>query len=53
MSKKPSPVDQAFLLQHFLPILLAKGKTYEKYGEIQATKAKGGEVIRSITSNRF
>ncbi len=46
-----SKIDQPYLLQHLLPILLTKGKIYQKTGQIQATKAKGGEVIQSVTSS--
>ncbi len=52
MSKqKPSPIDQAYLLTHILPIIQSKGKIYQKSGDVQATLAKGGEIIRTITSS--
>ncbi len=50
MQKKSSTIDQPFLLQHILPLLLTKGKIYQKTGQVQATKAKGDEIIQSITS---
>ncbi|MBK8514734.1 MAG: hypothetical protein IPL55_00160 [Saprospiraceae bacterium] len=53
MTKKKSVIDQPFLLKHVLPLLLTKGKIYQKTGQVQATKAKGGEVIASITSSGF
>lgn len=51
MTKKKSVIDQPFLLKHVIPILLSKGKIYQKTGQVRATKAKGGEIIQSITSS--
>lgn len=50
MTKKPSTIDQPFL-QHILPLLLTKGKIYQKTGKVQAYKAKGGEVVASVTNS--
>ena len=51
MTKKQSTIDQPFLLKNVLPIILTKGKVYQKTGQVQATKAKGGEMIITTTSS--
>ncbi len=50
MASKVIIIPQEDMLKQLLP-LLEKAEIYEKYKPIEAKEAKGGEVIRTITSD--